>query len=211
MRVTGTKNVLIGSTTDSGERLQVTGTMKVTGDTLLKGSTALGGAISLTVQNSTGTNMLRVRDDGYILIGQASTSAAPTIYAFEGTTGARSLRIGIQSAGSLTPIPAFNINQESNYTYTSGTGEFTTITASFLPTSGTGTLAYLSIKGTINQTGGANGVTRGLYINPTLTSAADFRAIETERGNVVFKNLPTSPAGLPTGAIWNNLGMINIV
>jgi hypothetical protein len=170
--------LILGGGLNTGERLQVTGTMKVTGDTLLKGSTALGGAISLTVQNSSGTNMLRVRDDGYILIGQASTSAAPTIYAFSGITGDRSLRIGIQSAGSLTPTPAFNINQESNYTYTSGTGEFTTITANFLPTSGTGTLAYLSIKGTINQTGGANGITRGLYVNPTLTAAADWRSIE---------------------------------
>jgi hypothetical protein len=181
MQLFATGNLVLqngGTFTDSGERLQVTGTMKVTGDTLLKGSTTSAGAFALTVQNSGGINLLRVRDEGFLLIGQASTSAAPTIYAFSGITGDRSLRIGIQSAGSLTPTPAFNINQESNYTYTSGTGEFTTITANFLPTSGTGTLAYLSIKGTINQTGGANGITRGLYVNPTLTAAADFRAIE---------------------------------
>jgi hypothetical protein len=205
MTLFATGNLAINSTTDSGERLQVTGDVKVVG------SGSDGGTFALTAQNSAGVNTFRVRNDGYILIGQASTTAAPAIYAFSGTTGARSLRIGIQSAGSITPIPAFNINQESNYTYTSGTGEFTTITANFLPTSGTGTLAYLSIKGTINQTGGANGITRGLYVNPTLTAAADFRAIETARGNVVFGNLPTSPVGLPTGAIWNNLGMINIV
>jgi hypothetical protein len=30
----------------------------------------------------------------------------------------------------------------------------------------------------INQTGGANGITRGLYVNPTLTAAADWRSIE---------------------------------
>jgi hypothetical protein len=205
MTIHNTGNLLIGSTSNSGERLQVTG------NTLLKGSGADSGTFALTAQNSAGTNTFRVRNDGYILIGQASTSAAPAIYAFEGTTGLRSLRIGIQSAGSLTPIPAFNINQESNYTYTTGTGEFTTITANFLPTSGTATLAYLSIKGTINQTGGANGITRGLYINPTLTAAADFRAIETTNGKVIFGNLPTSSAGLPTGAIWNDAGTIKIV
>jgi hypothetical protein len=144
----------------------------------LRGSGADSGTFALTAQNSAGTNTFRVRNDGYILIGQASTTAAPAIYAFEGTTGLRSLRIGIQSAGSLTPIPAFNINQESNYTYTSGTGEFTTITANFLPTSGTGTLANLVLRNTINQTGGANGITRGLYVNPTLTAAADWRSIE---------------------------------
>jgi hypothetical protein len=42
---------------------------------------------------------------------------------------------------------------------------------------------------TINQTGGANGITRGLYINPTLTSAADFRAIQTTAGKVIHQGL----------------------
>jgi uncharacterized protein (DUF2345 family) len=29
-------------------------------------------------------------------------------------------------------------------------------------------------------------------------------------GNLVFANLPTSAVGLPTGAVWNNLGVLNI-
>jgi hypothetical protein len=44
-----------------------------------------------------------------------------------------------------------------------------------------------------------------------LTAAADFRAIETTNGKVIFGNLPTSSAGLPTGAIWNDAGTIKIV
>ena len=205
MTLFNTGNLSIGTSSDLGVRLGVSG------DTLLRGSGNTSATTALTVQNSASSDMLRVRSDSRILIGGASTTAAPTIYAFSGITGNRSLRIGIQSAASLTPTPAFNINQENDYTYTTGTGEFTTITANFLPTSGTGTLAYLSIKGTINQTGGANGITRGLYVNPTLTAAADFRAIETARGNIVFSNLPTSSAGLPSGALWNNGGVINIV
>jgi hypothetical protein len=67
------------------------------------------------------------------------------------------------------------------------------------------------LNGTINQTGTSTSIVRGLYVNPTLTAAADFRAIETARGNVVFGNLPTSSAGLPTGAIWNDAGTIKIV
>jgi len=35
---------------------------------------------------------------------------------------------------------------------------------------------------------GANGITRGLYVNPTLTSAANFRAIETTSGSVLFSH-----------------------
>jgi len=29
-------------------------------------------------------------------------------------------------------------------------------------------------------------------------------------GNLIFQNLPTSVVGLPTGAVWNNLGVLNI-
>jgi hypothetical protein len=188
-------NLLLGSTTDGGQKLQVTG------DSIIKGSSNDSSSFALTVQNNAGTNILRIRGDRRVLIGQASTSAAPVIYAFEGITGDRSLRIGIQSAGSLTPIPAFNINQENDYTYTTGTGEFTTITANFLPTSGTGTLAGLVLRNTINQTGGANGITRGLYINPTLTSAADWRAIEVSAGVSVMAASSTASASIriPSG------------
>ena len=188
--------LLLGNTTDDTvNKLQVTGNAKVVGS----GNTS--GSVALTIQNSDGANMLRVRNDQKLLIGQASTTAAPSIYAFSGITGDRSLRIGIQSAGSLTPTPAFNINQENDYTYTTGTGEFTTITANFLPTSGTGTLASLVLRPTINQTGGANGITRGLYINPTLTSAADWRAIEVSAGITVLAPSTTSSASLrlPSG------------
>jgi len=56
-------------------------------------------------------------------------------------------------------------------------GQFT-----FAPTSGTAILNVINASPTINQTGGANGITRALYINPTLTAAADFRAIEVSIG-----------------------------
>jgi hypothetical protein len=80
MRVTGTKNVLIGSTTDSGERLQVTGTMKVTGaffagtgsptSFYLRNATVSGtsGDIGLGIFNSSTTGTA-----GFIL-GQSNTS-----------------------------------------------------------------------------------------------------------------------------------------
>ena len=48
----------------------------------------------------------------------------------------------------------------------------------FAPISGNAVYNNLEVSNTINQTGGANGITRGLYINPTLTSAADWRSIE---------------------------------
>ena len=69
---------------------------------------------------------------------------------------------------------------------TSGNTNGISTTQAFGPTSGTATTNYINIAPTINQTGGANGIIRGVYVNPTLTAAADFRAIEVTNGNVLF-------------------------
>ena len=71
-----------------------------------------------------------------------------------------------------------------NSTHTSGNRNHFNLAETFAPTSGTGTYNSIQSNPIINQTGGANGITRGLYINPTLTSAFDFRAIETTVGKV---------------------------
>jgi len=106
----------------------------------------------------------------------------------------------INGSGNLS-IGAFSIHSSFGYatfsqttllltgaTFTSTTGTQTGLSFSggFSPTSGTATYSAYSILPTINQTGGANGITRGLFISPTLTSAADYRAIETTSGSVIF-------------------------
>jgi len=60
------------------------------------------------------------------------------------------------------------------------------VSQTFAPTSGSAVFNGLQIANTINQTGGASGVTRSIFINPTLTAAADYRAIETVVGNVIL-------------------------
>lgn len=76
----------------------------------------------------------------------------------------------------------------ANWTTTSGAVYLGRDVGTFAPTSGTATHTNLSIETVINQTGGANGVTRGLHINPTLTAAADYRAIEVALGNIALWN-----------------------
>jgi hypothetical protein len=57
------------------------------------------------------------------------------------------------------------------------------------PTSGNHVFNFFNSSPIINQTGGANGITRSIYINPTLTSAADYRAIEVTNGNTILQKL----------------------
>jgi hypothetical protein len=184
-----TGNVLINTTTDAGFRLDVNGTARV------RGTGTTGATNALSVQNSAGTTGLVVRDDGQLRIGGEilpESGAMLILSTFNTTEGIR-FSAGQSFGGSA------------------GDRFFLSTNVTFNPTSGTSTFSTFNIRPTINQTGGANGITRGLFVNPTLTAAADFRAIETARGNVVFGNLPTSPVGLPTGAIWNNLGILSIV
>lgn len=84
-------------------------------------------------------------------------------------------------------------------TAASGTNGFMRLTETFAPTSGTGVYNMLTLFPTINQTGvTGTPITRGLYINPTLTAASDFRAIEIGDGKFVVPTTVT--AGGTTGA-----------
>jgi len=73
--------------TDSGERLQVTG------DTLMKGSGTTSASIALTVNNSSGTNMLRVFNNGDTRIG--TTNSYINIDGASATKTIRIFNVGI--------------------------------------------------------------------------------------------------------------------
>ena len=64
----------------------------------------------------------------------------------------------------------------------------------------------------INTTGGTT-TYRGFYHNPTLTAMVGVThyAFHSTSGRIRFENLPTSPAGLSSGEIWNNSGVLQIV
>jgi len=184
-----------------------------------------GGTTYATMFQSTGNLLLQnggtFTDAGYKLDVNGTARVSGTFISggtlsFGGLFGTEIFRDGnstlnFRNTFSNTTGFIFRTNSDLPNANTSGTNVFLSLPIGFAPTSGTGTWTQLSLSHTINQTGGANGITRGLYINPTLTASADYRAIETERGRVVFKNLPTSSAGLPTGALWNDAGTVKIV
>jgi len=174
-------NVAINSTVNAGFKLDV------------NGSTRLNGTTSIT-GNPLQVNTIYPIQNANLLI------SAPW---------ADSTQIAIETITNKAQV--LIVRPTANLTLVSTTHDTQRITHTFAPTSGTAVVNALTLQQTINQTGGANGITRGLYVNATLTSAANFRAIETARGNIVFGNLPTSSAGLPTGALWNDAGTVKIV
>ena len=165
-----------GTFSDAGQRLQVQG------DAFIKGSGATSGTIGLQVQDSGGANMLRLLNDTTLKIGSQNVDIFPTANGSSVSNAGRGLIIstgaGSQGTGALKVVGTSLDASGNNWSLW--------LSHTFGASSGTATHSGLLLNQTINQTGGANGITRGLYVNPTLTSAFDFRAIETTAGNVLF-------------------------
>ena len=185
----GTALAIRGTTTTSGS-----GVLFVTGSSATK---------LLTIASEVSSSILVVSGSGNIGIntnaptntldinGTARVSGVMTFANGSNVNGSGNLTIGSFAIHNSLGYGTFGGNvtvpiNGSSFTSTSGTQIGLNFTGSFAPTSGTATYSGFSIATTINQTGGANGITRGLYINPTLTAAANFRAIETTAGNILF-------------------------
>jgi hypothetical protein len=162
--------VIINTTTDDGVNK-----LQVSGGTLLRGT-----GTTLFVQNSSSQNILRARDDGTILLGNspnrpflfpASAISSPSI---SGTA----LQISLDNSSTRTTTGFDFLITSGTRDYTSGNVDVFRLTNAFTPTSGSGTMNIFALNPTINQTGGASGITRGLHVNPTLTAAANWRSIE---------------------------------
>jgi len=161
MRLFGTGNLGINTgSTDSGQRLQVNG------DAFIKGSGATSATNALLVQNTNGT-----------LIFSNDNSGTTTVQGITNNDSSVLFRVRQQNTNTRFSVNALGqtfIGGDAN----AATDTLLRIERNFNPTSGTATHITTLIIPTINQTGGANGITRGLYINPTLIAAADWRSIE---------------------------------
>ena len=140
----------------------------------------------LSITSASGLNLLNITNSSmapgtsYTFGGNAQSvtlggsSGLVTLSTTNTASGAISLSHNTQTATATISIGA-----GVAYTMTSGTKQMAVLQASFAPTSGTATFATLANILTVNQTGGANGITRGFYDNPTLTAIADYRSFET--------------------------------
>ena len=148
--------------------------------------------------------------NGYLIIGKASNLAVAnselqldgsgTLALGNSTDGAGLRANGANTLNLFGTLPVttagneftFNTNNPGSLAITSGNQNIIDISQTFAPASGGGTFASILIDPTINQAAGTTGITRGIYINPTLTASADYRALEVAKGNVILN----STAGL---------------
>jgi hypothetical protein len=128
----------------------------------VRGAGNTSGTNALLVQNSDAASVFAVRDDNVIQFNTARP--------FSGF-------LTFQTSGGVNLI-GYSLSSINAFTSTTDLTSYITGNPRFHPTSGTGSFTYININSDINQTGGANGVTSGIRIAPTLTSAPNWRSIE---------------------------------
>lgn len=152
-----------------------------------------GSTYNFRAQNLSGYDILSVTNDGYVLIGDENNQGV-AIYSGAGT----------DANVSTTPSVNKNLIFMSSVSTINNGRSFIFKSQGGLDGAGTGTTKFLSYDGVeytntqnidsnftvfefnyeINQVGGS-GIHRGLYINPTITSAnVTHRAIEVTSGDV---------------------------
>jgi hypothetical protein len=194
MNIDSSRNVSIGATTPQA-RLDV------------RAQGALSTDIAFRVRNSVDTaNLISVDGVGDVIIPyrlRFGTSFGNSIYPTNGVTQGNLTTgqyVGLTFAGASTAgygCTIFSANASSR-TNTSGTAGILHLQNGFSPTSGTGEFVALLYSGPINQTGGANGTTRGILLNPTLTSASNYTGIQANTGtaNTVYIGRNTTSAAV---------------
>jgi hypothetical protein len=133
------------------------------GITIATSYTIGGSASTLILGGSSGIALLG-GSTGAAQISSSGTSTSTIL--FQATANAASSTSGIDIGGG------------TSLTQTSATRNYVKVTIGFAPTSGTAVHNSMAFTGTFNQTGGASGITRGIFLNQTLTAVADMRLIE---------------------------------
>jgi hypothetical protein len=186
----------LGTTSESTQILQVNGDtfLKGSGATSATNALLIQNSSSVEILKVRNDKTLQINStdtyNGSLLVGANFGSRVALFSSLEIlTTGSPSWSgVGIGVAGTSRTLMIYGVAggginvldnsrvefaaHGANWTRTSGICRNILISdTDFAPTSGTATYAGLQIQAQIYQSGGANGVTRGLYINPTITAA----------------------------------------
>jgi len=149
----------------------------------IKGSGQTSGTTSLLVQNSIGSDSLRVYDDRIVEVPYRIQTPFIRNQSGNLVLYSGSFEIEIQSnnptsgSGSLRTTGDITTTDNQTKSIINVNNLVSSTPAAF------NTLNGFAFTSTITQT---TGTIRGLFINPTLNASTDFRAIETVRGNVLL-------------------------
>ena len=192
MTLTANGRLLLGTTTEGTQRLQVAG------DTIMVGSGNTSATTALTVQNSDSTNMFRVANNGNVAIGDASLIARTNLTVWKNITGdptsfgiynRASIQSGVTSEANMfvsvteTQAASFTLAALKHYrALNAGFGAGSAVTNQF------GFIAEAELTGATNNYGFYGDIASGtgrwnLYMNGTANNYINGRLLVGTTGN----------------------------
>ena len=192
LRFFNTGNLVVGGSPDNGNRFQVYG------DAFIKGSSNTAATNALSIQNNAGSSLFTIQNSGgvycygFFAVGANIVGQSTNLTIEPGSSGGRLILKSFPTTGSSIAI-------NGTATFTHNTGQDVTsllLNQDYAPVGGTGNQTYVRVNPIINQTSGATGITRGLYIVPTLTAATDWRAIEVSVGGAYFNTTSVAASAI---------------
>jgi hypothetical protein len=133
-----------GTFTDTGERLQVSGSSRFVGDMVITGSGATSATYAFTVQNSNGANILRTRSDGAVYI-ESVNSVAQLFFSGNDAQIQRSTS-GLNGLGMYGPANAshtLTISSFSSDNYGNGALSSLRFSGNFISSTGNTAFSYM--------------------------------------------------------------------
>jgi hypothetical protein len=141
-----------------------------------------GSANMLTMEQQDGDDVLTLLENSSLLFGSGDKPRifpmSTTNITTPATTGS-GLAFATAFAATTGPTSFYFHNSSSIAPVSSGTGRLLKAEYTFAPSLGSEKYNGFEIVPTINQTGAASGATRGIVINPTLTSAISWASYES--------------------------------
>jgi len=174
----------------------------------IKGSGSTSATTSLLVQNSAGTTALTITDSGLSTFSGTVRNTTGPMEALSFATSGAPFSFGTTSIYNITgTMSVLTSGQRDGFL-----GQFT-----FAPTSGTAVLNVMNASPTINQTGGANGITsvqasailqadsttKG-FLPPRMTTTQK-NAIASPAAGLVLYDSTTNKLQCYNGSTWNDL------
>lgn len=185
----------------------------------IKAVTSSSSIYPLEIQVAGNTNpAFRVDEVGVLSWGNSTVNRlSSNVLNFSATSG---VQIFANNAAAAVSGAVLRFLPAGAVTFNAGSPSQFSFEGSWSASSGSNTVNVMQILPSITQTGSATGITRALYINPTLTTPADFRAIEVTVGKIVFGGVlaagslsddtAAAAAGIPLGGLYLSSGAIKM-
>lgn len=150
-------------------------------------------APSLRIASSMGTAGTTQYLDNGITTGVLYTigNSANQLYITSTNSSNDCIRIG---SGTNANTGSLALGPGGSITIAAGNKPSFYVDTPFAPTSGNGTWSAFEVRGAINQTGGANGISRGIWLQNTITAASEYRALDITTDSSSAKGIYQSGA-----------------